>query len=52
MKSLMGTSSGSRNEMQGLANKYTNGDMNSLVNSMNGLFVSVCKDFCSPLTNL
>ena len=30
--------------MQGLANKYTDGDLDSLVNSMNGLFVSVCED--------
>ena len=44
MKPLIGTSSGSRNKMQGLANKYTNGVMDSLVNSMNGFFVSVCKD--------
>ena len=44
MKPLLGTSSGSRNEMQGLANKYTNGDLDSLVNSMNGFFVSICED--------
>ena len=44
MKPLLGTSSGSRNEMQGLANKYTDGDLDSLVNSMNGFFVSVCED--------
>ena len=44
MKPLMGTSSGSRNEMQVLANKYTNGDMDSLVNSMNVFFVAVCED--------
>ena len=37
MKLLVGTSSGSLNEMQGLAIKCTNGDMGSLVNSMNGL---------------
>ena len=30
MKPLLGTSSGSRNEMQGLANKYTDGDLDSL----------------------
>ena len=40
---LMGTSFDSRNEMQGLANKYTNGDMDSLVNSMNGFVVAVCE---------
>ena len=44
MKLLMGISSDSRNEMQWLANKYTNGDMDSLVNSMNGFFVAVCED--------
>ena len=38
----MGTSSGSCNEMQGLANKFTN--LDSLVNSMNGFFVSMCED--------
>ena len=44
MKPLLGTSPGSRNEMQGLADKYTDGDLDSLVNSMNGFFVSVCDD--------
>ena len=44
MKSLMGTSSGSRSVMQGLASKYTNGDLDSFVNSTNGFFVSVCED--------
>ena len=44
MKPLMGTSSGNRNEMQGLANKYQNGDMDSSVNSMKGFLVSVCED--------
>ena len=43
-KPLLVTSSGSRNEMQGLANKYTDGDLDSLVNYMNGFFVSVCED--------
>ena len=43
MKSLMGTSSGSRNEVQGLASKYTNGDMDSSDNSVSGFFVSVCE---------
>ena len=44
MKPLLGASSGSRNEMQGLANKYTDGNWDSLVNSMNVFFVSVCED--------
>ena len=44
MKPLLGASSGSRNEMQGLANKYTDGDWDSLVNSINGFFVPVCED--------
>ena len=43
MKLLMGTSFDSRNEMQWLTNKCTNVDMDSLVNSMNGFFVSVCE---------
>ena len=44
MKPIMGSSSGSRNETQGLANKYTNVDLDSLFNYMNGFFVSVCED--------
>ena len=44
MKPLLGTSSGSRNEMQGLVNKYTDGDLDSLANSMIGVFVSLCGD--------
>ena len=40
----MGTSSDSRNEIQGLANNYNNVDMDSLVKSMNGICVSVCDD--------
>ena len=44
MKNLMGASSSNTNEMQGLANKCTGGDMTQLVNSMNDLFVSVSAD--------
>ena len=44
MKNLMGASSGNTNEMQGLANKSTNGDVAKLVNSMNDIFVSVSED--------
>ena len=44
MKNLMGASSGNTNEMQGLANKSTNGDMAKLVNSINDCFVSVSED--------
>ena len=46
MKSLMGTSTnGSRpNVMQGLANKYTDGDMAHLANTINEFFVSVSDD--------
>ena len=44
MKPLLGTSSGSHSEMQGLANKYTDGDLDSLFNCTNGFFVSVCQD--------
>ena len=35
MKNLMGAPSGNTNEMQGLGNKCTAGDMTQLVNSMN-----------------
>ena len=38
------TPSGNTNEMQGLANKCTEGDMTQLVNSMNDFFVSVSAD--------
>ena len=41
MKRLMGTSCEGNNEMQGLANNHTDGDMCSLVHSINELFVSV-----------
>ena len=44
MKNLMSASSSNTNEMQGLANKCTGGDMTLLVNSMNDLFVSVSAD--------
>ena len=44
MKNVMGASSGNTNEMQGLANKSTNGDMAKLVNSMNDFVVSVSED--------
>ena len=44
MKRLMGTSCEGNSEMQGLANKHTEGDMCSLVNSINELFVSVSED--------
>ena len=41
MKNLMGAPSGNTNEIQGLANKCTEGDMTKLVNSMNDFFGSV-----------
>ena len=44
MKNLMGASSSNTNEMQGLANKCTGGDMTQLVNSVNDFFVSVSAD--------
>ena len=44
MQNLMGAPSSNTNEMQGLANKCTEGDMTQLVNSMNYLFVSVSAD--------
>ena len=44
MKNLTGAPSGNTNEMQGLANKCTEGDMTQLVNSMNDFFVSVSAD--------
>ena len=40
MKNLMGAPSDNTNEMQGLANKCTEGDMTQLVNSMNDLWVT------------
>ena len=44
MKNLMGAPSSNTNELQGLANKCTEGDMTQLVNSINGFFVSVSAD--------
>ena len=44
MKRRMGTSCGGKSEMQGLANKHTEGDMCSLVNSITELCVSVSDD--------
>ena len=44
MKNLMGASSSNTNEMQGLANKFTGGNMTQLVNSRNDFFVSVSAD--------
>ena len=44
MNNLMAASSSNTNEMQGLANKCTGGDMTQLVNSMNDFFVSVSAD--------
>ena len=44
MKRRMGTSCEGKSEMQGLANKHTEGGMCSLVNSINELCVSVSED--------
>ena len=44
MKNLMGAPSSNTNELQGLANKCTEGDMTQLVNSINDFFVSVSAD--------
>ena len=44
MKSLMGAPSSNTKEIQGLANKCTEGDMTQLVNYMNDFFVSVSAD--------
>ena len=44
MKNLMGAPSSNTNEMQGLANKWPEGDMTQLVNSTNDFFVSVSAD--------
>jgi len=44
MKSLMGSSSGGNNELQGLANTYANGDYDVLVNTINDFFVSMSGD--------
>ena len=44
MKKLMGTSCEGNSDMQGLANKHTEGNMCSLIKSINELFVSVSED--------
>ena len=44
MKSLMGTSTNGSNVMQGLANKYNDGDRAHLANTINEFFVSVSDD--------
>ena len=44
MKNLMGASLSNTNEMEGLDNKCTGGDMTQLVNSMIDFFVSVSAD--------
>ena len=49
MKKRMGTSCEGNSDMQGLANKHTEGDMCSLVNSINEFFVSVSEDLPSRL---
>ena len=41
---LIGALSSNTNEMQGRANKCTEGEMTQLVNSMNDFFVSVSAD--------
>ena len=43
MMTLLGNSPGSQNEMLGLANAFTGGDMDTLVNRMNACFVSITK---------
>ena len=44
MKTLFGKSPGGLNEMLGLANAFTDGDMDTLVSRMNTCFVSICED--------
>ena len=44
MKTLLGNSPGGQNEMLGLANAFTGGDMDTLVNRMNACFVSISED--------
>ena len=44
MQNLMGAPSSHTNEMQGLADKCTEGDMTQRLNSMNELFVSISAD--------
>ena len=41
MKTLLGISPGRQNEMLGLANAFTGGDMDTLDNRMNACFVSI-----------
>ena len=41
MKTLLGNSPGGQNEMLGLANAFTGGDMDTLINRMNACFVSI-----------
>ena len=44
MKTLLSNSPGGQNEMLGLANAFTGGDMNNLVNRMNACFVTISED--------
>ena len=44
MKTLLGNSPGGQNEMLGLANAFTGGDMDTLVNRMNECFVT-CQNY-------
>ena len=44
MKTLLGNSPGGQNEMLGLANAFTGGDMDILVNHTNACFVAVSED--------
>ena len=44
MKSLMGISRAANTELIGLANRYTDGDMESLANKINDFLVSVSSD--------
>ena len=44
MKTLLGNSPGGQNEVLGLANAITGGDMDTLVNRMNECFVSIRED--------
>ena len=44
MKNLLGNSPVGQNEMLGLANAFTGGDMGTLVNRMNTCFVAISED--------
>ena len=44
MKTLLDNSPGGQNEMLGLANAFTGGDMDTLVNRMNECFVLISED--------